>query len=272
MFLLASEVVLMSKSRGHAHTPLRLSASLIEQLNLYALAASAAGVSLPALAQLAEAKIVYTKTHHVIGQNSIYPLDLNHDGTIDFLIQEWGRPGTSNGLWVKEAFGNAVEVPFQGRSPFVPRAAALHEGALIDTHDQFISTTGAYGEVMVWAGCATSCSTYGQWVNVKNRYLGLRFQIGGKTHYGWARMSVQLRKNFEITATLTGYAYETVPRKAIRAGQTSGQADEVGSSPDSAQLGTPDAIVAKPGARIFTPASLGQLALGASAVPLRRRP
>ncbi len=41
--------------------PARLSASIHQQLNAYALAASAAGVGMLALVQPAEAKIVYTK-------------------------------------------------------------------------------------------------------------------------------------------------------------------------------------------------------------------
>ena len=54
---------------------------------MYALAATAAGVGLLALAQLAEAKIIYTKTHHVIDDhNRYYYLDLNHDGKADFLL------------------------------------------------------------------------------------------------------------------------------------------------------------------------------------------
>jgi hypothetical protein len=60
--------------------------SVVHRLNLYALAASAAGVGVLALAQSAEAKIVYTKTHVVIGTNNIYELDLNHDGLADFKI------------------------------------------------------------------------------------------------------------------------------------------------------------------------------------------
>jgi len=42
--------------------------------------ASAAGVSLLALVQPSEAKIVYTKSHHVIGTNVICGLDL-HNGS-----------------------------------------------------------------------------------------------------------------------------------------------------------------------------------------------
>src|ERR1700688_1077629 len=125
--------------------PRTLSDSLYHRLNTYAIAASATGISLLALAKPCEAKIVYTKTHHVIGTNSIYPLDLNHDGTIDFLIKEQGNPGStsgSNGVWVKEAFGNAVEGRMdQGRS----LAAALRKGALIQRGKVFKSTTNSYG-------------------------------------------------------------------------------------------------------------------------------
>lgn len=53
-----------------------LSESVSHQLNMYVLAASAAGVGMLALAQPAEAKIVYTKAHHVIGTDGVYLLDL----------------------------------------------------------------------------------------------------------------------------------------------------------------------------------------------------
>jgi hypothetical protein len=53
---------------------------------MYAVAASAAGVGVMALSQPAEAKIVYTATHHVIEKNSPYHLDLNHDGKTDFTL------------------------------------------------------------------------------------------------------------------------------------------------------------------------------------------
>src|SRR3981081_1041616 len=64
----------------------RLSDSLHQRLNSYALAASAAGVSALALSQPAEARIVYTPVHHVIRKNSYFDIDLNHDGIVDFTI------------------------------------------------------------------------------------------------------------------------------------------------------------------------------------------
>jgi hypothetical protein len=56
-----------------------LSASVQRQLNTYTLAAGAAGVGILTMSQTTQAKIVYTPTHHVIGKNGQYKLDLNHD-------------------------------------------------------------------------------------------------------------------------------------------------------------------------------------------------
>ena len=69
--------------------------------------------------------------------------------------------------------------------------------------------------------------------------------IGGQVHYGWARVAVRRTgkgygKN-SIQATLTGYAYETIPNKPIVTGKTTG----------------PDVITLDPG-------TLGHLAQGAS--------
>jgi len=253
-------------------TPSRLSDSVHRNLNLYALAATAAGVSLLALAEPSEAKIIYTKTRQVIGTNGFYGLDLNHDGIIDFLIQERGYPFSwsgTNELGAKEAFGNGV----RGNN-FL--ASALSKGAPIGPHQKFINTTNSFGEVMFQAGCSADggCSTRGQWNGVSNRYLGLKFQLAGKTHYGWARLNVAIQAGHNIVATLTGYAYETVVNKTIRAGQTSGDAGDTLTNPASAESGMShsSAPAVVPPSRFQRSSSLGHLALGAGSVPLRRQP
>ena len=103
------------------------------------------------------------------------------------------------------------------------------------------------------------------WCNVTNRYLGLRFIFNGKTRYGWARLSVQASAS-GITATLTGYAYETIAGKSIKAGQTKEAADESGEE----DFG-PSASLTSPIPNMPHPASLGMLALGAQGVPMWRR-
>jgi len=259
----------MRKSPGRPRTPSRLSASLDQRLNFYALAASAAGVSLLALAQPSEAKIVYTKTHQVIGTNGIYPIDLNHDGIIDFLIQERAYFGSSSytGAWAKEAFGNAVEANWGA-------ASALTRGAVIGLQEGFFSSKGSFGEVMVDGGCNIdrSCWSWGQWWNVHDRYLGLKFQIGRKIHYGWARLSLDVG-NGKITTTLTGYAYETTPDKPILAGQTHSATDD-GTSSGLTGTDIPSSVptTAQATTSAAQPESLGQLALGTHRTSLWRRP
>lgn len=101
----------MTPSPLSRKTP-NLSESVRQQLKMYALAASAAGVGTLALSQPSEAKIVYTKTHRVIGEH--YRLDLNHDGTADFkLTNDYyppqyyvsaDQPGGSNGVAVNHSY------------------------------------------------------------------------------------------------------------------------------------------------------------------------
>jgi hypothetical protein len=244
-------------------TPSKLSNSVHHQLNVYALAASAAGVGLLALAQPAEAKVVYTKTHQVIGFNGIYDLDLTHDATVDFLIQEIGYTQNtttlqlSRWLFVKAALGNAIA----GEGNY---ASALKAGADIGPGGRFIKG-GSNGATMAFiyqfSLTSTRHSSKGDWINVNNRYLGLKFKIKGKTHYGWARLSVRTGRT-TITGTLTGYAYETVTNCSIRAGQTR---DGLPANAISPKAAAPDPGVA-PGA------TLGTLALGVHNVLDGRHP
>jgi hypothetical protein len=250
-----------------SRTTATLSNSVHQQLNIYALAASAAGVSLLALVQPSEARIVYSKTHQVIGSNGVYPIDLNHDGVIDFLIQQEGSLG-SNMLLAKGAFGNPVE---GGKYS----AAALEKGAAIGPRQRFMSSSGTRGQYMAQHVFTETGRSYwvGPWPDVTNRYLGLKFQIDGKTHYGWARLSTQT-SGYQITATLTGYAYETVPGKAIRAGQTVDPPKSVMASSDSggSEVPGPAAVAVAPMSRTTQPSPLGRLALGAQSIEFWRRP
>jgi hypothetical protein len=89
-------------------------------------------------------------------------------------------------------------------------------------------------------------TSWGEWRNVNNRYLGIRFQVNGQFHYGWARLNVRSRlRNFPLScnifATLTGYAYETVPNRPIIAGKTQ-SADAKRPAPASLKTNTPNPL------------------------------
>jgi len=226
-----------------------LSFRLEHHVNSYALAASAAGVGILALVQPVEAKIIYTPAHRSISHtNPIFYLDVNHDGVRDFLLSHtsyFGENSSAKGIEIHpQHSGDGI----LGQSHW---ASALTAGVQIGSSGEFLSVDNTMARHSFWDG---SDHFVGAWANggkgVKNRYLGLKFVIRGKVHYGWARLNVRVFENgVQVAATLTGYAYETIPGKPIIAGKTHGK----------------DVITVEP-------ASLGHLARGASAVSTWRGP
>lgn len=213
----------------------RLSDSLNRQLNAYAQMACAAGVSVLALAGASQAEVVYTETHEVTQTFPLY-IDLNHDGIKDFLIRTnfyWGSSGLELGL---EAWGcgdanNRVAGERYSTSGgyFLSAASAFRAGAEIGPKRDFDFRFPIMAAELFAKNVVSQYSDQGPWAGkgkgVKNRYLGLKFVVDGEVHYGWARLSVTLghdRQLGDVSGTLTGYAYETIPDKPIIAGQITG--------------------------------------------------
>jgi hypothetical protein len=230
----------------------KISPSTQQRLNMYALAASAAGLSVLALVQSTEARIIYTPVHHVVGKNGRFNIDLNHDKVADLTLVNTHGCNTDfcmDALSAVPAAGNGV----QGMRGFlsIPYASALTGGAVIGPKQPF------QGQFM--ASSDSGQGTIGKWLNVNNRYLGVKFQIKGKTHFGWARLSVHVTGAAFVSATLTGYAYETIPNKPIIAGRTKGSDDvelELGAT---VTMPTPE------------PVTLGALATGSPGLSIWRR-
>ncbi len=219
--------------------PSNLSESLHRHLNAYAMAASAAGVGVLAMAQPGEAKIVYTPAHHVIEPNSSFHLDLNHDGISDFTLYCFGSVHltSASGSFLSVVPSNFESSGIVGNNVGSYPAAALGAGVQISIKKQF----RGFAMAQRWRHSSKGTSTFRDpWANggkgVTNRYLGFKFTIKKAIHYGWARLSV---RRGTAVATLTGYAYQTIPNNAIITGKTKGQ----------------DVITLDPG-------SLGQLARG----------
>jgi hypothetical protein len=222
-----------------SRNPSKLSESLQRHLNAYALAASAAGVGMLALAQPAEAKIVYTPAKVRISLEHPLKLDLNHDGITEFSIFVTYFFSSSEVTWFTDL--DVAGPLFSGNSS----AAGLNHYAYALHAGRRIGNSLPFGQYL-WMGARLRFSRksgrcYGPWSNVKERYLGLRFEVKGQTHYGWARLNESCHpiSHVGITAVLTGYAYETIANKPIITGKTKG----------------PDVITLEPG-------SLGQLAAG----------
>jgi hypothetical protein len=235
----------------HAPWPresVRLSRRIHQHLHTYMLCGTAAGIGVLAQPPAAECKIVYTPAH--VGITGVYDLDLNHDKTTDFTIV-FTRTSSNDGFCPGAGIiDELLAKPGQKENGVAAQdafALALSKGASIGSGDDF-STRGAetmalhrYGWFPRGDRCKQVNSVFGDWPNVTDRYLGLKFLIHGKTHYGWARLNVSTSQG--ISATLTGYAYETIPDKPIIAGKTQG----------------PDAVIAPEHPAI---AGLGYLAAG----------
>src|ERR1700722_9516916 len=265
---------------GNQRTQSRLSSKLEKNLWAYAAAAGAAGIGLLASPQLAGAKVVYTPTNASVKPGGL-TLDLNHDGIADFYLVPGGAASIAastqysyllvchlpenypSHLCVQSSSSiqpnkdNTVRVASSG-------ALALPAGAKIAFGEKFQIPGHAAGMVdrKFYSGSNTAQFWKGPWANggkgSTNRYLGFKFKISGQFHYGWARLTVLTPAHGGWTATLTGYAYETVANKGIVAGQTSDSDTTTEMSPTAP-------------ASPFRPASLGLLGLGAVGLAIWRR-
>jgi hypothetical protein len=260
----------------------KLSTVLNKKLIPYVAAASAAGVGIvAAAARPADAEIVYTPTNSAIAPNTTVPLDLNNDGIVDFrfynlysivrntsclpgcaILAELkvGRAQPGNAAWATSS--NMIhrhhEVSSEEKedSPKKKLAVAFAAPANVlvgesrrfsvaplplDFYRTFEALTQTQGFI----------NSVGPWGKPgAGQYLGLKFTINGEVHYGWARLTVTAIGQF-ISATLTGYAYETVADAPIVTGMTSDIAEETTIRPMKPEL---------------EPASLGRLAQGATGI------
>lgn len=267
-------------------TPATLNARLNKGLMSYVAVASAAGIGMLAGTQPAEAEVVYTPANTPILINTPVALDLNNDGTIDFelsnlysgcargcsfgaaAVLKVSPEGSNNAIWVIDVASHRTgDSRRKARKEVRPAAAPAFWGMVVGPERK----VQGYPAVMhseVFSGTIFGSSSYrsfGPWGEKREfagPYLGLKFTGGGEVHYGWARITVEANQ-LTITATLTGYAYETVPNREIITGVEHGTFDDSAEA-DSAEM----AITPAP-----NPATLGRLAQGAmgvSAWPLRQ--
>lgn len=222
----------------------RKSASMERTLDAYGLVAAAAGVGLLVFVAPACAEIVYTPSTFTVTLGTRF-IDVDGDGVSDFVIADQFFPPNAGDpvigrrkLDVRGQAGAAVASSHLG-------AAALFNGDVIGSPHPFVDVHQEpalmVGGVSYYVGSTGTCcfSPSGNWQNLKQRYLGLKFTIKGETHYGWARFSVKLP--FEVTApikaTLLGFAYETTPNQPIIAGDTGLKSSAGFEPPRKATLG-----------------------------------
>jgi len=208
----------------------------VKQWLAYSAMAGAAVVALPSRSY---AEVVFTWVNKYVDLD--YYLDLNHDGIDDFRIYSYYLSEIGK-VRVYPLDSDNAEVASTQHCSFTTRAAtALPDGAVIGPKSPIEKGMKCLASIV-------SSFSVGPWFKVHHKYLGLAFQIDGKQHFGWARLSWNQWTCYKCVMRLEGYAYETIPGKPILAGDI-GKADQ-------AEL---------------QPATLGALASGFVGLPLWRK-
>jgi hypothetical protein len=204
-----------------------LSFPLEKHLKTYAMTAAVAGVGLLSPALPADAQVVYTTANIKITDGDLF-LDFNCGPRVNFWLAD-RIEGTLYGGAARELALNGginASVIEDSNGP-----AALPLGSVVGPSRTF---TNAHRNERIMAEAyqfAYSSGVYGNWVNVPQAYLGLKFDIQGQIHYGWAEFRVNAStRALRVDATLLGYAYELTPNQSIKTGQKSG-ADDNASMP-----------------------------------------
>ncbi|MFM7667723.1 MAG: T9SS type A sorting domain-containing protein [Bacteroidota bacterium] len=166
----------------------------------------------------AQAQVVYTDVNpdysHDAPQNNgfaVYPLDLNNDQTVDFVIasRDTVTPNATVRLTIAAPYGvgNAIAGENPGGYDY---ALALDMNSMVDSTLNWIAATNTM------AYNVNSANPYNEnWNGVTDKYLGLKFVVGANTHYGWARLD-----SYAIgdSIVLKDYAYEATPNVGILTG------------------------------------------------------
>ena len=163
------------------------------------------------ISNYADASIIYTDVNPdqtISGSVGTYTLDLNNDATPEFGIQIISASGVKRVIVApRSSSGNQI-------------AGASSQASAFNVNANINSTlaswaTSSYKTYKTMEIVYSASSQTGPWKGVTNKYLGLKFVVGGNTYYGWARLDVTLAGNF----TIKDYAYNNVAGQGILAGQ-----------------------------------------------------
>jgi hypothetical protein len=189
----------------------------------------------------AHAQLVYTDIDpdETIGIGDSYELDLNDDGNTDFqfTINTFTIPsffyttGTA-GLMFDAVIPRMLVYPDGGNSVNASTVSGVYgstfaypyvmdNGDVVDDDLNFKSNStqfmGIYLSVADFPaeGSVYPFANYGNWPNKSNKFMGLKFEVDGETHFGWVRLSVN-----DLEIEIDDYAFNATPETAVETGVT----------------------------------------------------
>ncbi|MDX2002132.1 MAG: T9SS type A sorting domain-containing protein [Chitinophagales bacterium] len=210
----------MKRIKKYMHTPGK--DSLSQKLAAYS--ALAAGTAAALMPNEAEAKIVYTDECPDVNiqiSGFAFGFFIDNDTVEDFKlsVQQGMYAGTYDyGLAaIFTPPGNAIAGDTYTTGGYsIPTPFALNAGDTIKSTLTFNNSTGATAPQYLGFDLGGLVSV-GNWISATDKYIGIKFQINGQTHYGWIRLDVQVTPTTPIIR-IKDYAYEDVPNTPIVAG------------------------------------------------------
>lgn len=144
------------------------------------------------------------------GAPDYFAMDVNKDGVVDFEIWQSLCNCPYGNFQVLNIAPYNINNAILGSAPGLNFAYpwALSSGFTISAGNSSGNVSSAFWFNWGYSAGYQSLNyggNFGNWKNVNDRFLGLRFDISGSTHYGWARLDV----NSDGTSwTVKDYAYE----------------------------------------------------------------
>ena len=138
--------------------------------------------------------------------SSVVAIDFNNDGTEEYNFR-WDDYGSS-GWFMHMTYANGNEFNLKGTAtnPYGGRyIQAMNQGQDINASANWGSSSP---EPFIGDNADPNFKGLG------DKYVGVKFKIGGNTYYGWVLVSFDNSKKL----TIKEYAYESTPNKAIKAG------------------------------------------------------
>ncbi|MEM5563540.1 T9SS type A sorting domain-containing protein [Psychroserpens sp. AS72] len=141
------------------------------------------------------------------GVGDTFLIDIDNNGTNDFQIRHNG----SSNLYI-DPLTASNDVLGSGGATFA-YPFALSNGATISNGAGSWFNNGFSGgfQSLNYGSCS-----FGNWCSITDGFLGLRFNISGSIHYGWARLDIDA---FGDVWTIKDFAYHDTADTALNAGQ-----------------------------------------------------
>lgn len=212
------------------------------------------------LASSASASIVYTDIDPDVSQDSllsssdpVFQIDFDGDANFDLTIfnYAWTYLSTTNGTFgtsgtYKRYMNFRSVYAYVGSTGGVLASSggspsALSAGDNISNLDNFSSgwnrmirqfnystsfNAPSASNTSSASGSSSTSSVIGNFPNGATKFIGVKFDISGSTHYGWVRVT-PYANSVNSSVTILDYAYEKCPGQPIQAGQVSGGAYEI---------------------------------------------